>query len=245
MKKSRENSANQLFRYRGQIPAVLVFMAILVIYHNHTITFFEESFGRNIHLLLVIFFIFSGHIVRALAIGFRGIHTSGQNRHEQVAEVLNTTGLYSLVRHPLYAGNFLIWIGVFIWLGDLWFLFFGSMFFFTLYIPIMRLENNYLNQKFGTKYTEWAKETPLFVPKIQRIKRPENRFSTLLVWKNEYPGIVSTLSCIWFISFLRLIFINGKIIFSIPLLGLALFILAFGLTSRFLKYKTDFFPKFG
>lgn len=245
MKKLLENSANQLFRYRGQIPILLVFFAILVIYLNHSITFFEELFGKNITLIMSLLFIFSGHLMRFFVIGFRGRHTSGQNRHEQVAEVLNTTGLYSLVRHPLYFGNFLLWIGVFIWLGDLWFLLFGCIFFFILYIPIMKLENTYLNQKFGTKYTEWAKETPFFIPKFQKIKKPENRFSIKLVWKNEYPGIVSTLSSIWLISFLRLIFSNGNSIISTPLLVFAIFILVFGLTSRFLKYKTEFFPKFG
>ncbi|MGB8874133.1 MAG: hypothetical protein WCC75_12145, partial [Desulfobaccales bacterium] len=38
--------------------------------------------------------------------------TSGRNTQGQVAETLNTTGIYSLVRNPLYLGNFLIWLGL-------------------------------------------------------------------------------------------------------------------------------------
>ena len=33
-------------------------------------------------------------------------NTSGRNTHDQVADSLNTSGIYSIVRHPLYVGNF-------------------------------------------------------------------------------------------------------------------------------------------
>jgi protein-S-isoprenylcysteine O-methyltransferase Ste14 len=245
MKKLLENSANQLFRFRGQIPLLLVVIAILVIYYNHSVTFFEELFGKKIHVSLSVIFIFSGHFMRAFVIGFRGIHTSGQNRHEQVAEVLNTVGLYSVVRHPLYLGNFLIWIGVFLWLGDLWFFIVGCFFFFLLYLPIMRLENNFLKTKFKEKYTEWSEKTPLFVPNFKLFQMHENQFSIKLVWKNEYPGIISTLSSLWFISLLRFIFSKGTITSFLSLAIFALIIIVFGMTSRYLKHKTQFFPKMG
>ena len=38
--------------------------------------------------------------------------TSGRNTRGQIALELNTTGLYSIVRHPLYVGNFLMWLGL-------------------------------------------------------------------------------------------------------------------------------------
>jgi hypothetical protein len=66
-----------------------------------------------------------------------------------------------------------------------------------------------------------------------------------MVWKNEYPGIVSTLASIWFVSFLRLVFSEQKLTISIPLLLFALTIALFGFGSRFLKHKTNFFPKMG
>ena len=245
MKKLLENSANQLFRYRGQLPLLLVALAIVVIYLNHSLTFFAELFGKNFNLLISIIFIFLGHFIRALVIGFRGIHTSGQNRHEQVAQVLNTTGLYSISRHPLYFGNFLLWIGIFIWLGDFWFLLVGCVFFFVLYIPIMNLENNFLKTKFGEEYKVWSEKTPLFIPNFKFFQLPENQFSMRLVWKNEYPGIISTLSSIWFISLLRLVFSEGVITISTPLFLFAIFIIVFGLTSRYLKHRTHFFPNMG
>jgi protein-S-isoprenylcysteine O-methyltransferase Ste14 len=240
-----EKSGNQLFRYRGQIPLILVGIAILVIYFNHELTFFEYLFGKKITIGLTLGFIFFGHLIRFLVVGVRGVHTSGQNRHEQVAEMLNTTGLYSIVRHPLYVGNFFIWIGVFVWLGDPWFFFVGCSFFILLYVPIMKLENSFLADKFGKKYGEWSAKTPMFIPKFRLFQKSSIPFSVKLVWKNEYPGIVSTLSSLWFISFMRLQFLEGKITISLPLFFFATMILVFGLSSRYLKHRTQFFPKMG
>jgi protein-S-isoprenylcysteine O-methyltransferase Ste14 len=240
-----EKSGNQLFRYRGQIPLILVGIAILVIYFNHELTFFEYLFGKKITIGLTLGFIFLGHLIRLLVVGVRGVHTSGQNRHEQVAEMLNTTGLYSIVRHPLYVGNFFIWIGVFVWLGDPWFFLVGSSFFILLYVPIMKLENSFLADKFGKKYGEWSAKTPMFIPKFRLFQKSSIPFSIKLVWKNEYPGIVSTLSSLWFISFLRLQFSEAKLTISLPLFFFATMILVFGLTSRYLKHRTQFFPKMG
>ena len=53
-----------------------------------------------------------GFLFRAWAIGTTPAGTSGRNTKEQVAEVLNSTGIYSIVRHPLYVGNYFMWIGI-------------------------------------------------------------------------------------------------------------------------------------
>jgi hypothetical protein len=148
-----------------------------------------------------------------------------------------------MVRHPLYLGNLIIWIGIFCWVGNFWFLLIGVVFFILLYFPIMRIENDFLEEKFGEEYIDWSIKTPLFLPNPLLYKRAVNPFSFKMVWKNEYPGIVSSLSCIWFVSLLRLMFIEEKLTISVTLLLFALAIALFGFGSRFLKHKTNFFPK--
>jgi protein-S-isoprenylcysteine O-methyltransferase Ste14 len=245
MRKLFENSGNQLFKYRGQIPLVLVLIAIIVIYCHPNITDFTLFFGKKMTLFITIIFIFFGHLIRALVVGTRGMHTSGKNRDQQVAHQLNNTGLYSMVRHPLYLGNLMIWIGIFYWVGNFWFLLIGVVFFILLYFPIMRIENDFLEEKFGEEYVDWSIKTPLFLPNPLLYKRAVNPFSFKMVWKNEYPGIVSSLSSIWFVSLLRLMFTEEKLTISITLLLFALAIALFGFGSRFLKHKTNFFPKMG
>ena len=52
--------------------------------------------------------------------GFAPRGTSGRNTLGQVAEVLNTSGMYSVVRNPLYLGNFVIWLGLALFIKVWW-----------------------------------------------------------------------------------------------------------------------------
>ena len=59
--------------------------------------------------------------VRGLTVGCVPERTSGRNTKEgHVADALNTTGMYSIVRHPLYLGNFIIWVGVAMYCAVWW-----------------------------------------------------------------------------------------------------------------------------
>lgn len=240
-----KKSGNQLFRYRGQIPIILVLVAIIVIYKHPTVTLLSPLFEKKTIYALTILLILTGHLTRALAVGYRNLHTSGKNRDQQVAHHLNTSGMYSIVRHPLYLGNFIIWLGLFVWLGSGWFLVLGTLFFSLLYFPIIQTENAFLASTFGQEYHIWAKKTPLILPNPLLFQKANQNFSYKMVWKNEYPGIISTLSSIWLVSFMKLVFSEQKLTISIPLLLFALVISIFGFGSRFLKHNTNFFPKNG
>ncbi len=55
---------------------------------------------------------YAGLVLRCLIVGFVPGGTSGRNTTEQRAVHLNTSGAYSVVRHPLYVANFVILLGV-------------------------------------------------------------------------------------------------------------------------------------
>ena len=55
---------------------------------------------------------FLGLAVRVYTIGCVPEGTSGRNVKEQRADELNTSGIYSIVRNPLYLGNFFICFGL-------------------------------------------------------------------------------------------------------------------------------------
>ena len=92
-----EKLANQFFKYRGQIP-VLFFVVAFGLMH-----IFPEraNWTNDSRFALALGLVVLGHLIRAIAVGNRAPHTSGRNRDEQVAEALNSTGIYSMVRHPL------------------------------------------------------------------------------------------------------------------------------------------------
>ena len=108
---SFEKSGNWLFRYRGQIPVILFVAAIPMVYF--TDTSFLSKASENIITIISISISLLGFIIRAISIGTTPAGTSGRNTREgQVAETLNTKGIYSMVRHPLYLGNYFMWIGI-------------------------------------------------------------------------------------------------------------------------------------
>src|SRR5262249_60819948 len=58
---------------------------------------------------------------RVATVGFAPVGTSGRGRHEPRASRLNTTGMYSIVRNPLYVANFLVVIGIALATRTWWF----------------------------------------------------------------------------------------------------------------------------
>ena len=102
-----EKQGNFLFKYRGQFPIVLFILAIPFIYFTDSICLHEEN---NFTLAAIILSI-TGFVIRAYTIGTTPKGTSGRNTKEQVTEVLpNSTGIYSVVRHPLYLGDYFMWM---------------------------------------------------------------------------------------------------------------------------------------
>ena len=138
-----------------------------------------------------------GLFIRALTIGYTPRGTSGRNTKEgQVAEFLNTKGIYSMVRHPLYLGNYFMWLGIIMYVGNWWFTVLCSMLFWVYYERIMFAEEAFLTRKFGARYKQWSKHIPPFFPKFSKYQPAEVSFSMRNVLKREYNGFFAV-----FISF--------------------------------------------
>ena len=101
---------------------------------------------------------FIGFVVRFYTIGTTPQGTSGRNTKEQVAMVLNSTGMYSMLRHPLYLGNYLIWLGIAVTTFNIYFIIIMSLLFWLYYERIMFAEERFLQKKFGDKYLNWSIE---------------------------------------------------------------------------------------
>ena len=108
-----------LFKYRGQFPIILFVLSVLFIWlTDYTkISMQIQIYLLNIATLLSLL----GFFVRFYTVGTTPKETSGRNTNHQVAAVLNSTGMYSMLRHPLYLGNYLIWVGLSIATFNLYF----------------------------------------------------------------------------------------------------------------------------
>lgn len=181
-----DKSGNWLFRYRSYLPIVLYILAAFVILtesDNHLPMFSLTWAWICIGIALF------GQLIRAITVGFTPKGTSGRNTKEgQVAEVLNTKGIYSTVRHPLYLGNFFMWLGIIIYVGNWWFTLVCSLLFWIYYERIMFAEEFFLRKKFGQTYINWSEKTPPFIPNLSGWESAGWNFSMRNVLKREYNG---------------------------------------------------------
>jgi hypothetical protein len=77
---------------------------------------------------------------------------------------LATTGAYSLVRHPLYLGNFLILIGFTLACAN-WVVVLLVVFFFWFYYPAaIKYEDSKLERIFEDQWRSWSARTPAMFP---------------------------------------------------------------------------------
>jgi hypothetical protein len=77
---------------------------------------------------------------------------------------LASTGAYSLVRHPLYLGNFLILAGFTLACAN-WGVVAVVAFFFLFYYPAaIRYEDSKLERIFGDEWRDWSRGNPAMFP---------------------------------------------------------------------------------
>jgi protein-S-isoprenylcysteine O-methyltransferase Ste14 len=178
-----------LFRYRSYIPILMI--VPMLIGSIQFLNFSAHDLLRHEWWSFACFGIsLSGLVLRSLVVAFVPHGTSGRNQRKQIAAVLNTTGMYSIVRHPLYVGNFLIWLGIMACFGDavvtLLFLFAFGFY----YERIMAAEEEFLAAKFGRDYYNWAEKTPACIPRPSLWKAPNLQFCFRNILRREYCALL-------------------------------------------------------
>jgi len=233
---SFEKSGNLLFRYRGQIPVILFVAAVPIIYFTGYAGLDEK--WRIIVNILAVSMSICGFLVRAYTIATTPKGTSGRNTEKQVAESLNTKGIYSMIRHPLYLGNYLMWGGIVLFTYNFWFFLAMSLAYWIYYERIMFAEERFLERKFGEDYMEWSKTVPAFLPAFRHYIKSPVSFSLKSVLRREYSGILATAASFAFIDQLRIAYDTGAV--DPWRLSTYVFIasILFALVLRTLKHQT-------
>lgn len=241
IKNSFEVYGNWLFQHRGYIP-LFIFLLVIPISFFTPYNSYSSIHGFNQTIFVTsLFFIFLGHFIRAATVGKRKTQTSGRNRSQQVAKELNKTGLYSIVRHPLYLGNYFIWLSLAIYLSNFWFVIVLSLLFWLYYERIMFAEECFLELKFKEEFSIWANKTPAFIPSLKNYISNPIPFSFRVVLKNEYPGILSSATSFFFICILKRFVLLQSISFQKSDLIFLLIIALFGFSCKLIKKYTSFF----
>ncbi|REC49178.1 methyltransferase family protein [Chryseobacterium pennipullorum] len=188
LKEELEKQGNWLFKYRSVLPIGILFIGLIVFVQTNLKEVSSDCIVYYEFFCLLISAI--GLAIRVYTVGHTPKNTSGRNTSEgQVADTLNTTGIYSIVRNPLYLGNFFMWLGPAMFTENLWFIVSFILFYWIYYERIIYAEEQFLERKFGEEYRTWASKVPVFIPNLGLFTRSELSFSIKKVLKKEKNGL--------------------------------------------------------
>jgi protein-S-isoprenylcysteine O-methyltransferase Ste14 len=181
------HTGDALFRWRSYLPLLLVPAFIA--------SFVSATYLLDSHLLDLVWelgcFLLSmaGLAIRVVTVGTAPHGTSGRNTRRQRAEVLNTTGPYAVVRHPLYVANGLIALGLACF-SRTWFLpVIVSLAAFLYYERIAAREEEYLDARFGEAFRRWAARVPAMIPRFANYTAPARPFDWRKAARQECHGL--------------------------------------------------------
>jgi protein-S-isoprenylcysteine O-methyltransferase Ste14 len=146
----------------GQIILAVLFVAVWI---SDTFLFGLTTFLNDIVPVAVrvplaaVFFILSGYL------SFRGLAIVFGEVREQPTVI--RTSVFGLVRHPIYLGEILVYLGflclnISLAAAAVWLLTIGFLHYLSRY------EERLLIARFGESYRRYIQEVPMWIPGIQR-----------------------------------------------------------------------------
>jgi protein-S-isoprenylcysteine O-methyltransferase Ste14 len=203
-----ENSGNWLFKRRSWLPVLMIVAGLIIMYIGNRQAILFDSRDELIFLGVSLF----GQAIRIFTVGYTPKNTSGRNTiNGQLADELNVTGIYSMVRHPLYLGNFFMWLGPVLFIRSAWFSVVFGLSYWLYYERIMFAEEQFLRRKFGEIYDKWSETVGSFIPYSLRFKSQKLPFSVRNVLKREYNSFVNIFVIFTLLDLFRNYYLSGRI----------------------------------
>ena len=231
-----EKTGEYFFRWRSYLPLFMAVLFILAVAHyrypfaDHRLDLAWDAGCLTIALL--------GQGIRFFTVGFVPRGTSGRNTKGQVAEALNTTGMYAVVRNPIYLANFIIWFGLSLFMKSVWFTTVIILFFTIFYERIIFREEAFLRDKFGDAFRQWADVTPAIIPRFKNWRPPALPFSLKSAIKREYGTFFAIIVTFTVLELLAGLFNYKELRLDAIWVKLFIFSGVLYLTIRYLKKKT-------
>ncbi len=238
LREELERQGSWLFRWRSYLPLLMLPVVFIALKHSGGIERSAGHLAEGLFEGLCVAISLMGLAIRCLTVGYIPKGISTRNRKVGQAPSLRTTDMYSVVRHPLYLGNFLILLGIAMSIQVWWFVLIAMLAFWLYYERIMFAEEEALRAKFGEAYAEWAEKTPAFFPRFKKWQKPSSPFSFRHVLRREYTGFFEIIAAFALLEFAGDWLAEGRLRFG---LGRAI-LLAFGFVTylilRTLKKRT-------
>ncbi len=232
-------SGDVLFRWRGYLPLLMLPLFVLGLVDARL----PQPVPASVRLLQVLAAVvaLAGLAIRVVAIGTAAEGTSERSTVNPRASRLRTTGLYSLVRHPLYSGNTLTAIGL-------------AAFTTRWYLPVIVLllgllyheriaarEEAFLEERFGDEFRAWAGQVPAMIPAAATYRRPDVPFGWRRPLGSEFHGLMTIASVVFVLDLFRAWLATGRLVADPLWTGFFAASAAIFLTCATLKKTTGVF----
>jgi protein-S-isoprenylcysteine O-methyltransferase Ste14 len=133
-----------------------------------------------------------GELIRVMSVGFAYEGTSGRESYLR-AENLNTTGIYSIVRNPLYIGNFFMFAGIVVVFANLYAFLVFALFLIVQYYFVILAEEDYLKQQYKEQYAEYCQRVRRVIPTFNAYITNRNPFNLKKVIFKENDSVFNML----------------------------------------------------
>lgn len=158
-------NGHRLFQSRSLVPFVLSPIVLLALPESARVAV-QLGDSRTLDVeRLALAIAFTGLLVRCLAVAYAPDGTSSRDTRALRAPALNTTGMYSIVRHPLYLGAGLMWVGIAMSLGVWWLVAIVALAYWIYVERLMVVEEAFLAETFPAEFSQWASRTRAFLPR--------------------------------------------------------------------------------
>lgn len=179
---------DRLFRWRSYFPLLLI--PVLVAGVMTSPTPFSTRLGERAWEVLSVGIALAGLGLRVWAVGTAPAGTSERSTTNPRASELRTSGVYSVVRHPLYLANGLMALGLALFPG-VWYLPIVLVTTTLLYYErIAAREEAFLLERFGGAFEAWASQVRALTPSFARYTRSTTAFSWKKVLRHEFHGLL-------------------------------------------------------
>jgi protein-S-isoprenylcysteine O-methyltransferase Ste14 len=191
-KKERKDFATMVFTFRSYSP--VPFLIAMLVFEQTTVW----SIIGGIAIVLL------GEFIRLWGVSWAGSET--RTTGKVGGSFLIISGPFAFVKNPLYVGNILIYSGMGVMSYALfpWLPIGALIFFIAQYWIIVKREEVYLKEAFGSDYEDYYKKVPRFFPRLTPYRKPEieqPEFS----WQAGFRSERRTLQAISIVTVLLLI----------------------------------------
>lgn len=225
---------NFLFRYRnGVFPAVMAGLFVLCPPRPFMGDWAADRWLDLVGLLVCL----SGQGLRAVVIGLAYIKRGGVNKQIFAARLVQE-GMFATSRNPLYVGNILVLVGLFLIHNNPLAYVLGGAFFLLSYHAIVAAEERYLRGQFGEAYEDYCRRVNRWLPSPSKIGPAIQgmRFNWQRLVIKEYGSFFSWLVTALLIFAYQAFWRDGWPAASTALQGIALGLVGCALAAALVRY---------